>query len=128
MVLQKDMTTIATGKVLHIGELTMRHQCLPHITALLVRENLHAIKPMLNLLALDNDTGCIPIAFASMRPALSRNNIIERTEAAIAIKTTISIGVTLVIQNLELATYAAILSDKIFNSAICSLSEFEVNR
>ena len=62
VILQQDMTTIATGKVLYLGKLAVRNDRIPHIVILLILENLHSIEPLLNVIATNHNAGGIPIA------------------------------------------------------------------
>ena len=84
--------------------LTISHQRIPHFVLASILNQLHAIQPMLYMVAFHNDHGCVELFLVERLLGRSRNQVVKRTELAVTLHTQLGIGMLVIVQNLELAT------------------------
>src|SRR4051812_40334794 len=110
--------------------------------AALVLKKFFAVQPMFNVVAFDQDAGVVPLAdVVHFFVFGGRNQIIKRTERAIALAAKFGIRMPFIIENLKLQAdgradrrLGACASDcaeiglhKVFDAAVATGSRFEIN-
>ena len=88
---------------------------------------------MLYVTVLDDDHGGVPCGDVERLLLGSRDEVVERAELAVALHAELGIGVTQVVENLELAAYGTAFAhvhvgiDEVFDAAVGAFCYLEVN-
>ena len=132
-VILKQDTAIAVAEVGPVLVLAIGHQGIPLLRATLILEQFHAIEPVLHVTVLDDDGGCVPRCDVKRLVVGDGDEVVERPQLAVSLHAQLGIGMTQVVQYLELATYCTALAtvhvgiNKVLDAAVGTLCDLEIN-
>ena len=106
VVLKKDVAFLEVSEVDPVLVLAVVHKGVPHLVVALVLDDLHVVEPVLHMVALDLDDGLVELAGMEGLVGGSWDEVVERAERAVAAYAKLGVGMTLIVEDLELAANA----------------------
>ena len=132
MILQKD-AAVAIAEVGPVLVFAVGHKRVPLLCVTLILQHLHAIEPMLHMIALHDNGGCVPSSDIKGLLLRSRDKVVEGSQLAVTLHAQLGIGVTQVVKYLELATNSTTLAlvhvgvNEILDAAVGTFGNLEID-